>query len=274
MAGLRGIKLLDRCTQDDFARLGEELAGLKPDLAFITRFRDWLWTDGAEGFDVLLDESFTEGIDTAFDNIRARREALSALRMEAAVSVSEQAVYVASSTLDQAAARDEFQVPLDNLARAIRSGGIQLKPEELTELRKAVEDPLYWAEAEVDVALEYESLRAALPAKRLARRIIGMMSDAADLKVLNLLSVLSQRTDPYSRNLQEALEEEPLGEAIAGNLQLNETTLKMVHQIVTSPGLAHLAMGLITGLLERSCMNKRIAKALLTLAIGIQQKIS
>ena len=54
MAGMRTLRMRPEATCDDLMRLAQELSGLSAELEAIKGFRDWLWSDGAQGFDVQL----------------------------------------------------------------------------------------------------------------------------------------------------------------------------------------------------------------------------
>jgi len=229
-------------------------------------FQDWLWRDGAEGFEVTLDESFTEGIESAFDDIDAQRKALAALRVQAATALNDEAVRMSSAALDAAGARDEFQIPLDSLVRAMKQKAINISKEDLEGLRLDAEDPHFWAFAEVQLALTHKSLQMSLPASRLARRIVTLMSRSVDLKILNLISTLGQQPDLYAKSLLEALEKEALGERIAQGIAINKQTLEGLHALLAPRALKSTSLELLKGLLERAVTEEPVLEGMSQLA--------
>jgi len=268
MAGLRAIRVLPHCGQEELIFFATALADLEPEVVPLRHFSDWMWADGAEGFELDLDDSFAAGLDTAFVDIDEARKELTEGRVAASVAMTEQALALATGQVDGDVGPDECQGPLDMLAKKVARDEIQLGPDDVAALRAAAEDPLYWAEAEVDTVLDNEGLRAVLKAGKLARRVGGMMGRAADLSALKLLATMGQRKDPYSRSLQDGLMSGPLGNNLAQELPLTGASIKALHEVLQDPALESIAAGLLSGLLERAHRDKRVARALVNVAMA------
>jgi len=249
MAGLRRIRMND-ARPDDLARLAIEFASLEASIESISRFQDWLWSDGAEGFVVSLDVSFAETIDVAIADEAAQKKALAAIRVEAASALESQAVRIASRLLDLAAARDEFQVPLDLYARDVGERRFSLQESERRDLAIQCEDTLFWIDGEVFLILAHPEMRTSMPPKRLARRVLSMLSKSADLRFVGLLAQLSRRQDEGTKALLQAFEEEPIGETLAANIVLDEKERAGLCTLLAAPA-SRVNRGLVHGLLDR-----------------------
>ena len=269
-AGLREIALMPHCDEAELMQLAEVLARLEPDLGAIVRFEAWLWADGAEGFAVSLGDGPSEGERAALEDPLSRLKELSRRRVQATDDLGSLAIRAAATVSGEfSRARGELQQPMKKLAKAVKEGKLRQDREALEELRATVEDPLYWAEAEMDAALAHEVLRAALPPRRLARRTVSLMSRTVDLKLLDLLERLSEHKDPYARTFKKALEGGSLGAALARDIVLDAEAMEKIRAVLDKPGLSQVASALITSLLERSCEERAVAESLLTLALDV-----
>jgi hypothetical protein len=221
MAGLRGVRPEEHCTSDDLARLAGELAGLETDLQSIARFRDWLWADGAEGFQVNLKDSFMELIEAVDADVPWKDPEWSVVRDQVAQELGLETLEVASRELDAAALREEFQVPLEWFARNLESPELsRLLPEECARARAGCEDQAAWARAELDVALEQAQLRSAIPAPRMAGRLLARLAARPDAALLQSLLDLRRADDAYSKAVYAALEAGDPGAVLARSLDL------------------------------------------------------
>ena len=270
MAGLREIALLPHCNEVEMVQLGEALARARPDLDAIAALEGWLWADGAEGFAVRLGDALSGGERVALEDPVKRLRDLSKRRVEAAEELEGLAIKAAATVSGiYSAARDELQRPMEKLAREAAKGSLKPDTEVMEQLRDAVRDPLFWADSEMDAALSYEVLRAALPPNRLARRTVALMSRSADLAMLDLLGQLAEHADPYARSFKKSLEAGALGEALARDIKLDDEAMAKLQAILDVTDLAQVASALVTGLLERSRGEREVAEALLKLIMGV-----
>lgn len=222
MAGLRRIRMLDYATPDDLLRLGKELSSLESTLASIGHFRDWLWADGAEGFDVAIDDSFSDDAEAAFLDFEAQKQQLMATRMMAAEALSLEGLKVASRDLDAAAHRQEFAVSLDAYCRQIGEGETEAGESDLQLLREGCNESVAWGDGQVYLALAYPSLQAALPPEVLAKRMAALAHRRADARFLGLLATIIERGDKTSRELLAALHKSNVGTLLALALPAND----------------------------------------------------
>jgi len=193
MAGMKSLSLTPLAASDDLVRLATELGALGPNLTSIRKFRDWLWSEGAEGFDVVLDFGFSEGLDTALMDAQVRRDALAAVRADAAASLSMDVRILSSQELDVAAVRDEFQMTLDAFSREVHEEAPHLDDRERQALRSAFEDSLFWVDAQVYLALAHPELHSQIPPERMARRVMELMASGVALRFLGFLAHLATR---------------------------------------------------------------------------------
>jgi len=235
MSGLKSIGLGTGPNEEDLIRLATELGALGPNLSSIRRFRDWLWAEGAEGFDIVLDFGFAEGLDAALMDLDTRRERLMALRAEAAGALSMDSLLVTSKDLDAAAARDEFQVSLDAFQQGLKEKKLVMDGEQATRLREVSDDTLFWGDAQVFLALAYPQLRDQIPPERMARRVMALLEQGAALRFLGFLAELRRRREDYVQELLDVLEKEPLAEMLAQRVTIDEQTLPALVDLISAP---------------------------------------
>ena len=266
MAGLRELALMPHCDEAELMQLAEALSRLEPVQGAISRFEAWVRADGAEGFFVSLDDGLSQGERAALEDPRARLKELSRQRVQAAEDLTNLAIQAAATVSGEySRAREELQQPMKQLARAVQDGTLRQDSQARRELLATVEDPIYWAEAEMDAALAYEVLRTALPPRTLARRTVSLMSRSADLKLLGLLERLSEHKDPYARTFKQALQGGSLGQALARDIVLDDEAMEKLQAVLDQPEMSQVATALITSLLERSCEERAVAESLLSL---------
>jgi signal transduction histidine kinase len=252
MAGLKSIGVAEAPDAADLVRLGSELAALGPSLPSIHRFRDWLWSEGAEGFEVLLDYGFSEGLDAALTDLDRQREMLRAMRAEAASSLSAGARRIASADLDAAAARSEFETPLTAYERKLDEERLRLDAGEASSLARACDDSVFWIDAQVFLSLAYPELQSLIPPERMARRMLSLVSAGGSGRFVSFLVEMRRRKEPYARQLLDALETEAAGEALGCGVALGDAEIKGVGEILLAPATP-LSRALACRLLERCC---------------------
>lgn len=249
MSGLRRLQAQEDSRAEDLHALALELSSLKLVPRQLEQFADWLWSDGLEGFETELHTSFAEVLDLADDPARQRLQ-IGAVRSEMAVSLASD-VHVTLRDLDAASLLQEFQTPLDAFTAAARSGRLGLAAEEADLLRKGVDETAFWVRQEISLALAYPALRKALPPASVARSLVRVAAESFDGDFLALVAALSQHPDEYAKAVIAALENEPVGDAIAMRAPLNDSGLQRLLHLLTGQS-TKFATGIARGLCERA----------------------
>ena len=255
MAGLRRVKMLDYATPADLLRLGTELSTLESTIASIGRFRDWLWADGAEGFEVAIDDSFSDDAEAAFLDFETQKQQLLATRMMAAETLCADGVGVASRDLDAAAHREEFEVSLEAYCHRIGEGTTEVGQPELERLRGSCNESVAWGDGQVYLALAYPSLQAALPPEVLAGRMATLARRRADARFLGLVATIIERGDKAAQALLAALHAADVGQVLSRGLPADDDVIGALSRLVRL-GRNDLCGALLAGLLER-CHSER-----------------
>ena len=253
MAGVRKISSTEDCKQEDVHALARELGGLEPTPESLDRFGEWLWSDGLDGFQVDLQSSFAEALETTYDDIDRQRNSISMIRMDMAVALSERSARVSLQDLDLAQFSEEFQLPIDILMQAATAGAFALNDDDATKLRNAFEDPVFWVTEEMSLVLGCPEFQAALPPRGLARQLVRLAMVSFDRRFLAVVAALGQVETEYARHVLVALEDEPIGEAIASKAPLDPAGLKRLEQLLHGQS-TRIAAGVVRGLLVRGAL--------------------
>jgi hypothetical protein len=266
MAGLRKVRLRTDATSDDLLRFAHELAMLKPEVPVIVAFRDWLWCDGAEGFDVAINQSFVELADSL--SREGSEHDVLATRSTSVIADWNRIAQIAAKELDAAAVREEFGVPIELFQRRATSAEFRLADVEVDSLRRATEDASLWSEAELRVVLRHPSLRGALPPSRLAQRLLALIesSERVDEHLLGFLAALGASHDDYARALMHQLASVELGHALAERLDLARCTVRTLTTFLDAADTTTVR-GVVHGLLQRG-LGERAA---LTMALELMR---
>jgi len=261
MAGLRVLRLREEAGVWDVMRLGEELCQVEPFPDTLAAFRDWLWSDGAEGFDVELQVSFMEVLESSGTQASWEDWSAQAVRSLTGMMLSRNMMQISARDVDAAALRQPFQMSLLAFQRETASGARTLTADQETYLRLGCDQGASWADVEMDAVLQHPELRAMIAPDRLARRIVSLMSAHCDIRLLQFLTSLSATDDAYSKAVLANLEREPLGEILARHIVLDGPgTAALGHCLARSP--RHLSSGLMHGLLERCSADPLLMEAL------------
>jgi hypothetical protein len=256
MAGVRTIRPQETCRPSDLITFAEELRNLRPEVESLSRFRDWVWSDGAEGFDVELHMSFMEVMDAAASE-DVHSDALRAFRGEFGTAFGAGARFIASQELDVAALREEFNVPLQLFSREVARDTLRLDPGDAQILGEECEGSYGWTRIEIALTLGHAEMRNAITPQRLARLITQQLAEALDDRALDLLASLGSRDDPYVRALSEALDDPALGESLASRASATPKSALALRKFfgVCSP---KVAIGLARGLVERAARSPEV----------------
>jgi hypothetical protein len=261
MAGLRRIRPRSDAGVWEMLRLAEEVAQLEPDSEALAAFRDWLWADGAEGFEIDLQLSFMEVMESIAHGQTWEDWAVSSVRSLGAEVLDARTVRVSSRDLDAASVREQFQMSLDLFHRQARDGSLALSEASALELGLACDDSTGWAEIEMDAVLSHPELRATIPPDRLARRILSLISAHCDIRILQFLSTIGQMDDAYSKGVVGALEKEPLGDIIARHIVIDGPGAAALADCLSRAPVA-ISKGLLHGLLDRAAGDATLFDAL------------
>ncbi|HEX2678059.1 MAG TPA: hypothetical protein VHM19_15500 [Polyangiales bacterium] len=266
MSGLRALSLRPDASSDDLSRLLAELAAIRANLDSIRTFRDWLWCDGAVGFNVTLSESFVEIIDSDLVADVMERNVL-ATRTTAAVDDWNRLARIAAKELDAAAIRDEFRVPIELLRQRAERDPLALASVDAARLRTQCEEASLWSEIEMSTVLAHPVLRSAVSSQRLAQRVLALIegADTVGARVLSFLAALGEGSDDYSRQLLNALEGDALGEGIAHKLDLEECGADALFSFAAA-AQEGTARGLMHGLIARASGDGRALALVLEIA--------
>lgn len=253
MSGLRDVEANEDCRVEEVVALAQELAALRPNPTVLEQFADWLWSDGLEGFKVGLHVSFAEILDVADDPERKKNQ-IASLRTEMALSLaSEQLASVRD--LDRAALLPEFQAPLDAYTTTLQSRQVGLSAAEAGLLRAECDAAAFWVRQEISLALANPSLRRAITPGSIARALVRVASESFERDFLGLVALLSQSQEGFAKEVLVALEQQPVGAAIADRAPLDATGLQRL-MLLLKGGTPKLAEGIARGLCERAGRNE------------------
>lgn len=257
MAGLRAFRPRADVRVPQLRSFCDELLALRPELGAIERFRDWLWGDGAEGFDVVVQSSFMEAADAALVEEAARSLRLGVVHTARLDDGPTAARVMATRELEEAQRRAELlRARLGQLPPAPAVD--PLDEEERAALLAACEDGVAWAEALVEGALEVPALRSAVPAARLGRHAALLLGGRVDARTVGFVAQLGRLDDAWGRTLAAAIDDADLGRRVADLVPSTGEGAKALAELcaVAPP---RLLGGLATGLVDRAVSAPRRA---------------
>jgi hypothetical protein len=206
MAGVRRITLTGVATLDDVLRLARELGALKLDEGSLGAFRNWLWADGAEGWEVECHMSFVELLEFDTSSGGGHDAMLESLRISSMLSMDAQVVSINARDLDAAALQPEFSLSIDALNAGSRSRAFELTMREQNELRDASSVLDDWADAELDMILSHTLMQNALPVQRVAQRLLSAMQASSSVSLMErVCAIYADTTDAFSVKLVKEL---------------------------------------------------------------------
>ena len=215
MAGLRRVELGDETTDADLLRFSTELAFFESTVSSIAQFRDWLWSGGAEGFEINVQLSLVEKMDAADESQTVSPHDVAAVRAYVLRATGLATQIVASRDVDLAAIREEFQVSLDLFSREARGGRMALSPAECEALRNLCESGAAWLNLELRATLANQELRVLVPPRRLASWVLTSLRRGVEPQMLALLGQLQNERDEYCQQVAVRLFEEGFAEIIS-----------------------------------------------------------
>ncbi|MFZ5479461.1 MAG: hypothetical protein ACOZNI_22035, partial [Myxococcota bacterium] len=249
MAGLRTVALRPQAAPADLLALAVALGSLTPDADAIARFHDWLWADGAEGFEVEVTNSFTETGEALALASRSRGEDR---RSDALAPIALGLVAMATAELDRASTSKEFSVPVEEWMASQRARRFEVSPAEFLALGAACDDAGTWTLREILTILRHPELRGRIPADRFARQAHARLAAGMDLAVLRGLASLPAEGEPWARDVLSVLETLPFATAIASGLSPTEETAEVVADLLGRTAVPGLTAELARALLARA----------------------
>lgn len=251
MAGLRSIGLDHETSQADMLRLAGSLGRLEPAIETINAFRDWLWADGAEGFNVTLDFGFSEGLDAAVLDLDAHRKDLAALRMMASMSLAQDAQAITSREMDRAAARSEFGQLLEAYSQVVRHARLELSTEEAGALREAWDDTSFWLEGQINLVLDHPDIQCGQSVETISRHALTMLSRTSLANAMQFVAKMKSYTSGPAKSLYDSIMNNGAGSVIAQKVVSEPHSMPLVANVLVQPS-DRLSKDLATGLVNES----------------------
>jgi hypothetical protein len=225
MAGVREIRMEEDAWAEDVVRLAQELGMLELGGAALESFRDWLWADGAEGFDVAMSLSFSEVFEL-LDTGEMSAAMFGAPRAESILAMDASRVALPSAELAAASLRPEFHTALDMFSQGLAYRAFELTDDLVDGARERLEDGGHWTWAEADAILAHPSLRAAIDPWRLARRVMSRMRHGLGVSMLTRLILIYQSEEPFFVKMRQALEHEGAPTVVARAVDLSDERVR------------------------------------------------
>ncbi len=225
MAGVREIRMEEDVWAEDVVRLAQELGMLELGGAALEGFRDWLWADGAEGFDVAMSLSFSEVFEL-LDTGEMSAAMFGAPRAESILAMDASRVALPSAELAAASLRPEFHTALDMFSQGVAYRAFELTHELVDGVRHRLEDGGHWTWAEADAILAHASLRAAIDPWRLARRVISRMRQNLGASMLTRLILVYETDEPFFTKMRQAMEHEGAATVVARSVDLSDERVR------------------------------------------------
>ncbi len=276
MAGLRGLRPKTGWSYDDVIRLCEELATLTAQSESIEDFRDWLWSDGANGFEVDLRRSFTELMETAAADHRLLENTLER-STERAWVLGTPAARLAVAEVDLAIAQETFEASRKNYAQTMKVlRRALLDEDQLQMLSNELENEAGWTLLETEVAISVPAMRTATSADRVAQRLASRISRGVHASLLEKIMEYMSTGDEYATEVVGWLAKQGLGTHIATGLDFSTEANRRVLDKFAALAADETIAELVAGLLMRAEANAELAAHIQTCIrnIGVKQVVS
>lgn len=131
---------------------------------------------------------------------------------------------------------------------------------EVGALVTACDDPVFWLAEDLAAVRSHAELQPLLPAEQLARRLRRAAATALDWRIVAMFRALGQSRHAYAVAAVEAMDREPMGEAIASRAALDATGLHLLLLLIEGQS-AHIASGIVQGLLLRAAVRGDVLDA-------------
>lgn len=198
MSGARALRAHESLEPHEVIRLATALGDLRPDHLAIESFCAWLWSEGAEGFQIDLVPSVIEDMESAC--------AWSTPRAVATVEAT-------SDNDGHALTRD--RAALAALTRGHQRARFTLSLADREALAVAADQPSAWLDAETRALIAHPTLTGNASIARLARRITVLAAGGIDAALLRRLAFLSAQSNESGRAVLKACEAAGLADMLA-----------------------------------------------------------
>jgi|GEM_PF-1819474 len=246
LAGVRRLKPTTEATFDDLLRLAEELGASDASEESICDLQDWLSSDGAEGFDVELHESFAEVLETACSLSGETSLKFKSVRALATASMTG-AVKVLSQDLDLAGVSELFlDIELDDTRHGSPSHSAAEDDDDDLESAQA------WASATLHTVFSNPVLRDHVEPRQVARQLGAWLAQDGGEAALSVLAGLFAAQDTFSKRTFEALDVHVVLQRLARTLTLTSSASFQHLQTILKSSTAQQQAAFVQTLLERS----------------------
>ena len=268
MSGVRRISLRPHAGPGDLCRFAEQLGELEPTPASVTRFRDWVWSDGASG--LILDSrmSYTEAFEALDVQFPEVVSAVATGDLRIPVASFPQTPPVGAGAVLREALQTEFQT----LREAREEGRVISTARERDALRAGCSDPELWGIAELETAISDSRLTKAVAPERIANALWSRLTAATDSAVVRILTDLYSVADEHSIAILSLLERAPLGPTLARALVTQSPGLLVAVDRLIAVCPARVASGFVHELLTRADDDVEVFEALVQLVAGVGGK--
>lgn len=238
VAGLRALTAREESTGEDLERLGLELGGLKPEVSRIGIFHDWLWSGGAQGFDIEVDDSPIDTLEALPDEDEGETAATGV--PASIVDAWNELLEAAAAECDAKTLARDYRAPMEHYAKTAPAIALTPTSPEAEALRAQVPALDAWPLLELQTVLERPELHVMLDPDRFAGRVLALIqvADRVDRRLLEALADLARSDDPYASALIAALQGESLGRAVGDRLELRGLDLTFLADFLSSAEVA------------------------------------
>ena len=268
MSGVRRISLRPNAGPGDLCRFAEQLGKLEPTPSSVTRFRDWVWSDGASGLVLDSRMSYTEAFEALDVQFPTVVSGIASGDLLVPVTLFPQTAPVGSGAVLKEALQTEFQT----LREAREDGRVASTGRERDALRAGCSDPELWGIAELETAISDSRLIKAVAPERIANALWSRLTIATDSPVVRILTDLYSIADEHSVAILTLLERAPLGPTLARALTVESPGLLVAVDRFIAVCPTRVASGFVHELLARADDDVEIFDALVQLVSGVGGK--
>lgn len=269
MAGARAFRVYDTASPADLCRFADQLGRLVPSPESVSRFRDWIWCDGASGLFIELRMSYVDAFEAL--DLHAPDAVTRIARGEADVPQAESNRAVAAR-VNPAALRARFDDPIEALSKLHQLGHLRTTPAERQAMKAACSEPDLWAVAELEAAISDVRLARVVAPERIANGLWARLSGAVDAPVLRLLVDLVESEDSHSKTIMSVLARAPLGPTLAKNLQADARAVAGVLSQLLASAPGRLSGSILLGLLVRAETDVDVYQLLVAIVAGMDPR--
>ncbi len=242
LAGLESLASEPDLSLRSLAQLANELAELRPAAASIAHFRDWLWSGGAEGFQITM----RQGLGEKYALLQCAGSPLAA---EPELSASTR--WLESQSMQTRGRHSSSLQRLDEFAEQAQAGGFGVSRAELETLREAADAADAWHAAEAWTALQTPGWLEAAPAPSVSRGMACLLAGPDAVSWLPICRKIFEAAQEKHAELAQLLESQDIGTSIARGLvgASPQVARELAQFLRVAP--AAVQRNLLLGLLEK-----------------------